>query len=145
MSDPPRVSREVYSPATFFELSEEFGEGGLVNKNIVFGVMATVLTSCATNKAPQPHDWALEVQTAETREAHSRLAEHYDEIAKTMEADAAEEQAMLNKYIGSPHKYGKQILDIKARSQAMIHDFELAAGESRKMAAYHRQLANAAK
>ena len=48
---------------------------------------------------------------------------------------------MLNKYIGSPHKYGKQIQEIKARSLAMIHDFELAAAESRKMAAYHRQLA----
>ncbi len=116
-----------------------------MNKNILFGVMAVVLTACATNKAPQPHDWALDVQTAETREAHNRLAEHYEEIAKTMDADAVEEKAMLDKYIGSPHKYGKEILDIKARSQAMIHDFELAASESRKMAAYHRQLANAAK
>ncbi len=116
-----------------------------MNKNMIVGVLTVLMTACATNKAPQPHDWALEVQTAETREAHNRLAEHYEEIAKTMEADAAEEKAMLDKYIGSPHKYGKQIIDIKARSQAMIHDFELAAGESRKMAAYHRQLANVAK
>ena len=116
-----------------------------MNKNMIVGMLTVLMTACATNKAPQPHDWALEVQTAETREAHNRLAEHYEEIAKTMEADAAEEKAMLDKYIGSPHKYGKQIIDIKARSQAMIHDFELAAGESRKMAAYHRQLANAAK
>ncbi|MFM8444455.1 MAG: hypothetical protein ACKN9W_14110 [Methylococcus sp.] len=116
-----------------------------MNKNMIVGMLTVLMTACATNKAPQPHDWALEVQTAETREAHNRLAEHYEEIAKTMEADAAEEKAMLDKYIGSPHKYGKQIIDIKARSQAMIHDFELAAGESRKMAAYHRQLANVAK
>lgn len=116
-----------------------------MNKNILCGVMAVVLSACATNQHPQPHDWALDVQTAETREAHNRLAQHYEEIAKTMDADAVEEKAMLDKYIGSPHKYGKQILDIKARSQSMIHDFELAAAESRKMAAYHRQLANAAK
>jgi hypothetical protein len=53
-----------------------------------------------------------------------------------MDADAAEERRMLDKYITSPHKYGKQIQDIKGRSNAMIRDFE--------MAAYHRQLANAA-
>jgi uncharacterized protein YecA (UPF0149 family) len=106
-------------------------------------LLFAALTACTTGKDLKPHDWALEVQNAETREAHNRLAEHYEEIAKTMDADATEERAMLNKYIGSPHKYGKQILDIKAQSQAMIHDFELAAAESRKMAAYHRQLANA--
>lgn len=115
-----------------------------MKKSIIWAIAAG-LSACATSQSPQPHDWALDVQTAETREAHNRLAEHYEEIAKTMDADAVEEKAMLDKYIGSPHKYGKEILDIKARSQAMIHDFELAASESRKMAAYHRQLANAAK
>ena len=112
-------------------------------QRIVTILMFAALTACTTSKELKPHDWALEVQNAETREAHNRLAEHYEDVAKTMDADAAEERAMLNKYIGSPHKYGKQILDIKAQSQAMIHDFELAAAESRKMAAYHRQLANA--
>lgn len=107
-------------------------------------VLALALGACATGNVPKPHDWALELQTAETRDAHNRLAEHYEDVACTMDADATEERAMLDKYIASPHKYGKQILDIKARSQAMIHDFELAAAESRKMAAYHRQLASSA-
>jgi hypothetical protein len=114
-----------------------------MKRYVILAVIAVALSACSTH--PKPHDWAMEVQTAETREAHNRLAEHYDDIAKTMDADAAEERAMLDKYVASPHKYGKQIIDIKARSQAMIHDFELAAAESRKMAAYHRQLANAAK
>lgn len=60
-----------------------------------------------------------------------------------MDDDAAEERKMLDQYMASPHKYGKKILDIKARSLSMIHDFEMAAQESRKMAAYHRQLAGA--
>lgn len=102
---------------------------------------ALALGACASHNGPKPHDWALEVQTAETREAHNRLADHYDEVARTMDADAAEEKGMLQQYIAAPHKYGKQIQEIKARSQAMIHDFELAATESRKMATYHRQLA----
>ncbi len=106
--------------------------------------LTLALGGCVSNKDLKPHDWAMDVQTAETREAHNSLADHYEDIAQTMDADAAEERRMLDKYITSPHKYGKQIQDIKGRSNAMIRDFEMAAAESRKMAAYHRQLANAA-
>jgi hypothetical protein len=106
--------------------------------------LTLALGGCVSNKDLKPHDWAMDVQTAETREAHNSLADHYEDIAQMMDADAAEERRMLDKYITSPHKYGKQIQDIKGRSNAMIRDFEMAAAESRKMAAYHRQLANAA-
>lgn len=106
--------------------------------------LTLALGGCVSNKDLKPHDWAMDVQTAETREAHDNLADHYEDIARTMDADAAEERRMLDKYITSPHKYGKQIQDIKGLSNAMIRDFEMAAAESRKMAAYHRQLANAA-
>ncbi|MFM2005898.1 MAG: hypothetical protein RLZZ09_1553 [Pseudomonadota bacterium] len=107
-------------------------------------IALTLALGGCVNKDLRPHDWAMDVQTAETREAHNSLADHYEEIAQTMDADAAEERRMLDNYITSPHKYGKQIQDIKGRSNAMIRDFEMAAAESRKMAAYHRQLANAA-
>lgn len=100
-----------------------------------------LLTACAAKQQFTPQEWARAVQTAETREAHERLAAHYDEIAQTMDADAAEERAMLTQYQASPHKYGKRIHDLKARATAMIRDFEMAAGESRKMASYHRQMA----
>lgn len=113
-----------------------------MKRYLLIGLIGMGLAACAQNQ-PKPHDWALEVQTAETREAHNRLAEHYEDIARTMDADAAEELSMLKQYQAAPHKYGKNILEIKARSQAMVHDFELAAKESRKMAEYHRQLANA--
>jgi hypothetical protein len=111
---------------------------------LVMSLFAMGLVACTANPPIKPHDWALDVQTADTRQAHNSLADHYEDIAKTMDADAAEEQRMLDGYMAMPHKYGKQILDIKARSQAMVHDFQMAAQESRKMAAYHRQLANAA-
>lgn len=107
-------------------------------------LVAAGLIACTPGKVLKPHDWAMDVQTAETREAHNSLAEHYEDIAKTMDADAAEEQRLLNAYNASSHKYGKNIHDIKARSEAMVRDFKLAAEESRKMAAYHRELANAA-
>jgi hypothetical protein len=104
--------------------------------------LALAISGCMNTQELKPHDWALEVQTASTREAHNSLADHYEQLAKTMDEDAYEERRMLDKYVTSPHKYGKQILDIKARSQRMIQDFEKAAQESRQMARYHRQLAN---
>lgn len=109
---------------------------------LMLGLVLAV-TGCSNSKELKPHDWALDVQTASTREAHLNLAEHYEQVALTMDEDAAEERRMLDKYLISPHKYGKQILDIKARSLRMIQDFEMAAKESRQMANYHKQLANA--
>lgn len=107
------------------------------------GLLASALTlSGCASKDLQPHDWALEVQNADTREAHNLLANHYEEIAKSMDADAEEERRMLEQYQRQPHKYGKQILDLKARSQAMVLDFEKAAQDSRKMAEYHRKFAS---
>lgn len=100
------------------------------------------LNGCASREKPlRPHNWALAVQTAETRENHQALAQHYDEVAQQMLEDAEEQKAMLDQYQAKPHKYGKRILDLKARASAMIRDFELAAEESKQMAAYHRQLA----
>lgn len=107
----------------------------------VTAISVLVLSACATKQEFRPHSWALAVQTAETRAAHEQLADHYEEIAATMDADAAEERAMLQQYQASPHKYGKRILDLRAEANAMIRDFEMAAAESRKMAQYHRQMA----
>lgn len=104
-------------------------------------LIAGLLAACAPRKEIQPHDWALDVQTATTREAHGRLAEHYEEVARTMQADADEEKRMLAQYQANPHKYGKRILDLKAQAQAMIMNLEKAARESRQMAEYHRQFA----
>lgn len=114
----------------------------IIQQIIPAGLLAAALAlgGCASREL-QPHDWALEVQNAETREAHSLLAEHYEDVAKAMDADAEEERRMLEQYQRQPHKYGKRILDLKARAQAMIMDFEKAAQESRQMAEYHRKFA----
>lgn len=103
--------------------------------------LTVFLIACAGKKEIAPHDWAFDVQNADTREAHLLLANHYEEIAKAMDADAEEERRMLEKYQAQPYKYGRQILDLKARAQGMIMHFEKAAEDSRKMAKYHRQFA----
>lgn len=108
---------------------------------IVIPATLFVLSGCTARDVPRPQNWARAVQTADTREAHELLAKHYEEVARTMQADTDEEREMLIQYQANPHKYGKRILDLKARAEAMIRDFEMAAQESRKMAEYHRQLA----
>lgn len=105
-------------------------------------VLVGFISACSGNsKELHPHDWALDVQNAETRQAHLLLADHYEEIAKIMDADADEERRMLIQYEAKPWKYGRQIQDIKSRAQGMINHFEKAADDSRKMAEYHRKFA----
>lgn len=112
-------------------------------KTTVFLAAIAVLVSLAAcaSKEMHPPNWALAVQTAETRGAHETLAKHYEDVAKQMDADAQEERDMLAQYEARPHKYGKRLLDLKAHAQAMIRDFELAAKESRQLAEYHWRLA----
>ena len=105
-------------------------------------VLAAALTaSCASKTQMTKQDWALAAQKAETPEAHEELAKHYDEVAQTMQADADQERQMLAEYQRRPQRYGTRIYDLRARSDALIRDFEKAASDSRQMADFHRQLA----
>lgn len=99
------------------------------------------LTACSGDALIKPQSWALAVQTAESRDAHLRLANHYEEIAATLDADAQEEREMLDQYLAKPWKYGKRIQDLKSQAEAMIRDLAKAAAESRHLADYHRQMA----
>lgn len=104
-------------------------------------ITAGLMSACATESGLKPQSWAKAVQTADSQDAHMRLADHYEDIAKTLDADAQEEREMLDQYIAKPWKYGKRIQDLKARADAMVRDLEMAAKESRQMAEYHRQMA----
>jgi hypothetical protein len=64
--------------------------------------IVVLLSACATENVPQPQSWAKVVQTADTQDAHLRLANHYKEIAKTLDADAQEEREMLKEYMARP-------------------------------------------
>ena len=111
-------------------------------KNMALLLIAVgLMSACATETGPKPHSWAKAVQTADTRDAHMRLADHYEDIAKTLDADAQEEREMRDEYMAKPWKYGKRIQDLKSRADAMVRDLEMAAKESRQMAEYHRQMA----
>lgn len=105
--------------------------------------IASMLSACA-HQVPQPHDWAREVQTAQTREAHLLLARHYDEVAERMQADAEAEQRVLSAHMAKPYVNYERMIRLRAWSEALIRDYEDAARQSRAKADYHRQLAAAA-
>ncbi|MBS3963541.1 MAG: hypothetical protein KGZ80_03430 [Methylomonas sp.] len=116
-----------------------------LNKTLMACAIAIALNACASQPTvTAPHQWAGAVRDAISRDQHLRLAEHYEDIAKTLEADAQEEQEMLDAYHATPWKYGKRIHDLKARGSDMVRDLEKAAEDSRKMAEFHRQMADEA-
>ena len=101
-----------------------------------------LLAACTPNEILKPKDWVLAVQTAELREAQAR---HYEEVTLKLQEQTEEERQMLAKYLAAPYKYGKRFQDIKADASAEITDLERAAQEGRRLAGYHRQMAQEAK
>jgi len=102
---------------------------------------ASVTASCASKTERTPQDWAQAAQKAETAADHEQLAKHYDELAQTLQASADEERRMLTEYQRRPHRYGRRIKDLRARSIALVRDFEATARDNRAMADFHRQMA----
>lgn len=101
---------------------------------------ALVTAGCATKTSPS-QDWAAAAQNAESAAGHEALAKHFDEIAATEEANAEEQRRALADYQARPHRYGRRIKDLRARSGAMLRDFEAGAADAKAMAALHREIA----
>jgi len=85
-------------------------------------------------------DWARAAESAVTTEEHEALAGHFEDIARTAEANADEQRHMLADYQARPHHYGRRIKDLRARSSALLRDYEASAKDARKMAELHRQI-----
>jgi hypothetical protein len=85
-------------------------------------------------------DWARAAENAGTPEEHESLAIHFEDLAKTAEANADEQRRMLADYQARPHRYGRRIKDLRARSSALLRDFEAEAKDARQMAELHRQM-----
>jgi outer membrane murein-binding lipoprotein Lpp len=104
-------------------------------------VAALLIGGCASNTERTSKQWAQAMQSAETSADHEKLAEHYDEMASTMQANAEAERSSLTDYQLRPYRYGKRIKDLRARSTRLVHDYEMAASDNRQMADFHRQRA----
>ena len=69
------------------------------------------------------------------------LAKHFDEIAATASANADEQRRALADYQARPERYGRRIKDLRARSGALLRDFEASAADAKQMAQLHRDIA----
>ena len=98
-----------------------------------------VNAGCATTPN-NAMDWARAAENAVTTEEHEALAGHFEEIARTAEANADEQRRVLADYQARPHQYGRRIKDLRARSSALLRDYEASANDARKMAELHRQI-----
>ncbi len=109
----------------------------------------SLLASCTIN--PHPMDMTQSVQSAKTRSDHERLAKHYEDAAKEMQAKAAEHNKMRVQYEANNRLYGewagfeKQSSSLIRHCQALVRIYEQAAFENVSMAESHRQMAAEAK
>jgi hypothetical protein len=108
-----------------------------------------LLGSCTIN--PHPMDMTQSVQSAKTGSDHERLAKHYEDAAKEMQAKAAEHKKLLAQYEANNRLYGewagfaKQSSSLISHCQGLVRIYEQAAFENVSMAESHRQMAAEAK
>jgi hypothetical protein len=72
----------------------------------------------------------------------ARFDLQFDEIAAAAEANADDQRRALADYQARPQRYGRRIKDLRARSGALLRDFEASAADAKQMADLHRQIAS---
>lgn len=93
----------------------------------------------------------LEAENANIRKAaekaasyddHNRLEKQYQHIAKESLAKAEEQKQQLQHYEEKSYLYGRQALDLKSHTEALLHRYQKTAEDSIKQASYHSQMAS---
>jgi hypothetical protein len=80
-------------------------------------------------------------QNARTLGDHLALTQHYENLAREMQANAGEQQKLLNHYQEKSYLYGRQAQDRQSHTWALMVKYEQAAKTSLSKAALHRQIA----
>jgi hypothetical protein len=80
-------------------------------------------------------------QKARTLGEHLALTEHYENLAREMQANAGEQQKLLEHYQEKSYFYGRQAQDRQSHTWALMVKYERAAKASLSKAALHRQIA----
>ena len=80
-------------------------------------------------------------KNARTLSDHLVLTEHYESLAREMQANAGEQQKLLEHYQEKSYFYGRQAQDRQSHTWALMIKYEQAAKASLSKAAFHRQAA----
>jgi hypothetical protein len=107
-------------------------------------IIPCLLASCAPMSRYQVVDSASLRQAAEdatTLDDHLALAQHYENLAREMQENAAEQQKLLDHYQEKSYLYGRQAQDRQSHTWALMVKYEQAEKASLGKAALHRQIA----
>jgi hypothetical protein len=111
---------------------------------LLFMIIPCLLVSCAPMSRYQAVDspsLRQASQNARTLGDHLALTQHYENLAREMQANAGEQQKLLNHYQEKSYLYGRQAQDRQSHTWALMVKYEQAAKTSLSKAALHRQIA----
>lgn len=112
---------------------------------IILFLALGLLTSCAEYN-PHSMDMDQAVHNAKSKADHEALAQHYEEVAKEMQAKVDEHKKILSEYEREPWLIGKQqATGFGVHCQRLIDVYQKAAEENLEMAKMHRELAEGVK
>ena len=109
-------------------------------KTIMLGVALVIIFSSCTIRS-HPMDMTQAVQSARTRADHERLAKHYEDAARQMEAKAAEHEKLRIQYERYRGMYSRDAQNLIDHCQRLLRAYEQAVEENFAMAKSHRLLA----
>ncbi len=107
-------------------------------------IISCLLASCAPMSRYQAVDnpsLQQASQNARTLAEHLALTEHYENLAREMQANAGEQQKLLNHYQEKSYYYGRQAQDRQSHTWALMIKYEQAAKASLSKADFHRRVA----
>jgi hypothetical protein len=107
-------------------------------------IIPYLLASCAPMSRYQAVDSPLLQQAsknARTLSDHLVLTEHYESLAREMQANAGEQQKLLDHYQEKSYFYGRQAQDRQSHTWALMIKYEQAAKASLSKADFHRRVA----
>ncbi|WP_411725940.1 hypothetical protein [Methyloglobulus sp.] len=98
-----------------------------------------LLTACAEFD-PHSRDMSQAVHNPKSKADHEALAQHYEDVAKEMQAKVEEHKKILSQYEREPWLFGKQATGYGVHCQRLIDVYEKAVEENLEMAKMHRQM-----
>lgn len=116
---------------------------------LVVLIIFIFLTASASMAAESANTSQAEISDAEakakTKIDHIKLAEYYENEAKTLRAKMTEEKKILNEYDNHSYYYGPEGQLYQSHHDALLREYEKAAERSMEMAASHRKMAERVK
>ncbi|WP_090542977.1 hypothetical protein [Nitrosomonas sp. Nm132] len=125
----------------------ELFNGGIIMKAsslLLAGLMLSFLSACAqmnpvgsvrNNEIHNTHRIAVDHSN------HDALAQHYENIAKEMQAKLKEQKKLLQEYEDHSYYYGRKGQDLKSHTSANIRYYKNSLKENLKEASIHRKMA----